>query len=187
MKAMHEPTHHGIASLRHGAMADAAAATSWLTSARSLLCRWTGKCWYIHEMIKYEFQVEFELPVSYPVTPFEIVLPELEGKTVKMYRGAKVNGVGATRKLSQRQVQGLSIDFVGTDLSFVLCCFVRCLVSPPARRQICLSSHFKPLWAKNVPAFGIAHGLAMGLGPWLAAEVPHLLDTGMLKNHVNKK
>jgi hypothetical protein len=28
---------------------------------------------------------------------------------------------------------------------------------------------------------------AVQLGPWLAAEVPHLLDTGMLKDHVNKK
>lgn len=141
-------------------------------------------------MIKYEFDLEFELPVSYPLTPFEIVLPQLDGKTSKMYRGGK----------------------------------------------ICLSAHFKPLWAKNVPQFGIAHALAMGvriharhtdhnslpsahppfarascllalfslccalllcsfvpallfvqLGPWLAAEVPHLLDTGMLKDHVNKK
>lgn len=101
--------------------------------------RWTGKCWYIHEMVKYEFALEFELPVSYPVTPFEIVLPELDGKTVKMYRGGK----------------------------------------------ICLSDHFKPLWAKNVPRFGIAHALAMGLGPWLAAEVPNLVQTGMLRDHVN--
>lgn len=68
-------------------------------------------------MIKYEFDLEFELPVSYPVTPFEIVLPELDGKTSKMYRGGK----------------------------------------------ICLSSHFKPLWAKNVPHFGIAQALAMGV------------------------
>jgi len=41
-------------------------------------------------LIKYEFDLEFELPVSYPVTPFEIVLPELDGKTVKMYRGGKI-------------------------------------------------------------------------------------------------
>ena len=71
----------------------------------------------ISQLIKYEFDLEFELPVSYPVTPFEIVLPELDGKTVKMYRGGK----------------------------------------------ICLSSHFKPLWAKNVPHFGIAQALAMGV------------------------
>jgi ufm1-conjugating enzyme 1 len=44
-------------------------------------------------------------------------LPELEGKTLKMYRGGK----------------------------------------------ICLSIHFKPLWARNAPHFGIAHALAMGV------------------------
>jgi hypothetical protein len=46
--------------------------------------------------------------------------------------------------------------------------------------KICLSAHFKPLWAKNVPHFGIAHALALGLAPWLAAEVPHLIDTGAI-------
>ena len=55
--------------------------------------------------------------MSYPVSPFEVVLPELVNRTVKMYRGGR----------------------------------------------ICLSSHFKPLWAKNVPHFGIAHELAMGV------------------------
>ena len=35
--------------------------------------------------------------------------------------------------------------------------------------------HFKPLWGKNVPQFGIAHALALGLAPWLAAEIPHLV------------
>lgn len=97
--------------------------------------KWKGKCWYIYNMVKYEFEMHFEIPVTYPVTPFEIVLPELDGKTVKMYRGGK----------------------------------------------ICLSAHFKPLWAKNVPRFGIAHALALGLGPWLAAEVPHLVESGMIK------
>jgi len=23
--------------------------------------RWSGKCWYIHELVKYEFDVEFEV------------------------------------------------------------------------------------------------------------------------------
>ncbi len=75
-----------------------------------------------------------QIPVTYPTTPFEIVLPELEGKTPKMYRGGK----------------------------------------------ICLSAHFKPLWGKNVPHFGIAHALAMGLAPWLAAEVPFMIESGIL-------
>ncbi len=79
--------------------------------------KWTGTCWYVHEMKKYEFKLEFELPVAYPMSPFELVLPELDGKTPKMYRGGK----------------------------------------------ICLSTHFKPLWSRNVPRFGIAHALALGV------------------------
>jgi len=30
--------------------------------------------------------------------------------------------------------------------------------------KICLSAHFKPLWSKNVPRFGVAHALALGVG-----------------------
>lgn len=98
--------------------------------------RWSGKCWYIHELLKYEFDVEFDvsrfdcathcsyeilqlqIPVTYPTTAPEIALPELDGKTAKMYRGGK----------------------------------------------ICTSDHFKPLWARNVPKFGIAHAMALGVG-----------------------
>ena len=29
--------------------------------------------------------------------------------------------------------------------------------------KICLTDHFKPLWAKNVPKFGIAHAFALGV------------------------
>jgi hypothetical protein len=29
--------------------------------------------------------------------------------------------------------------------------------------KICLTVHFKPLWARNVPHFGIAHALALGV------------------------
>lgn len=29
--------------------------------------------------------------------------------------------------------------------------------------KICLSDHFKPLWARNVPKFGISHALALGV------------------------
>ena len=55
--------------------------------------------------------------MTYPSTAIEIALPELDGKTAKMYRGGK----------------------------------------------ICLTDHFKPLWAKNVPKFGIAHAFALGV------------------------
>jgi ufm1-conjugating enzyme 1 len=58
-----------------------------------------------------------------------MLLPELENRTVKMYRGAK----------------------------------------------ICLSSHFKPLWAKNAPHFGIAHALAMGV----SSHAPHRIRAAL--------
>ena len=82
------------------------------------------------------FYLQFEIPVTYPATAPELELPELDGKTAKMYRGGK----------------------------------------------ICLTIHFKPLWAKNCPRFGIAHALCLGLGPWLAAEIPHLVDTGVIQH-----
>eukprot|EP00164_Ancoracysta_twista_P005484 GFYU01007521.1.p1 GENE.GFYU01007521.1~~GFYU01007521.1.p1 ORF type:complete len:189 (+),score=56.30 GFYU01007521.1:68-568(+) len=97
--------------------------------------RWTGKCWYVHELVKYEFDLQFEIPVTYPNNAPELELPELDGKTAKMYRGGK----------------------------------------------ICLTDHFKPLWGRNVPHFGIAHALALGLGPWLASEIPILAENGAIK------
>lgn len=48
---------------------------------------------------------------------FSKAIPELDGKTAKMYRGGK----------------------------------------------ICMTDHFKPLWARNVPKFGIAHAMALGV------------------------
>lgn len=32
------------------------------------------------------------------------------------------------------------------------------------------------------PRFGIAHALCLGLAPWLAAEVPILVDSGVIKH-----
>ncbi|XP_055544321.1 ubiquitin-fold modifier-conjugating enzyme 1 [Wyeomyia smithii] len=96
--------------------------------------KWFGKCWYIQNLLKYEFEVEFDIPITYPATAPEIALPELDGKTAKMYRGGK----------------------------------------------ICLTDHFKPLWARNVPKFGIAHAMALGLAPWLAVEIPDLIEKGVV-------
>ncbi|XP_070991072.1 ubiquitin-fold modifier-conjugating enzyme 1 isoform X1 [Oncorhynchus clarkii lewisi] len=96
--------------------------------------RWFGKCWYIHDLLKYEFDMEFDIPVTYPSTAPEVAIPELDGKTAKMYRGGK----------------------------------------------ICLTDHFKPLWARNVPKFGLAHLMALGLGPWLAVEIPDLISKGLI-------
>ncbi|XP_025406183.1 ubiquitin-fold modifier-conjugating enzyme 1 [Sipha flava] len=96
--------------------------------------KWFGNCWVFHNQLKYEFDIEFDIPVTFPTTAPEIALPELDGKTAKMYRGGK----------------------------------------------ICLSDHFKPLWARNVPKFGISHALALGLGPWLAVEIPELISRGVV-------
>lgn len=89
----------------------------------------------MHDLVRYEFDLQFDVPVTYPQVSVPIALPELDGKTAKMYHG------------------GL----------------------------ICLTEHFQPLWARNVPHFGIAHALALGLAPWLAAEVPHLVENGLIE------
>ncbi|CAE7350685.1 unnamed protein product [Symbiodinium sp. CCMP2456] len=96
--------------------------------------KWTGTCWYVHNLLKYEFKLQFEIPAGYPAVPIELELPELDGKTPKMYRGGK----------------------------------------------ICLDIHFAPLWRTNVPKFGIAHALSLALGPWLAAEIPYLIEAGVV-------
>ncbi|XP_003387571.1 PREDICTED: ubiquitin-fold modifier-conjugating enzyme 1-like [Amphimedon queenslandica] len=98
--------------------------------------RWFGKCWHVQDLRTYEFELEFDIPVTYPATGPEIAIPELDGKTAKMYRGGK----------------------------------------------ICLTDHFKPLWARNVPKFGIAHAIALGLGPWVAVEIPDLIQKGFVKH-----
>ena len=102
--------------------------------------KWWGKCWYVMNLKKYEFKIEFDIPVAYPTTAPEIALPELDGKTAKMYRGGR----------------------------------------------ICLTDHFKPLWARNVPKFGIAHAMALGLGPWLAVEIPDLIEKGLVVHNDEK-
>ena len=43
------------------------AGNEWFTiESNKTGTRWTGKVWYVHEMRKYEFDLEFELPVAYP-------------------------------------------------------------------------------------------------------------------------
>lgn len=69
------------------------------------------------EKCNFIFVINSKIPVTYPATAPEIALPELDGKTAKMYRGGK----------------------------------------------ICLTDHFKPLWGRNVPRFGIAHAMALGV------------------------
>lgn len=52
--------------------------------------KWKGRCWYFYNFQKYEFVLQFEIPATYPDTPIELELPELDGKTPKMYRGGKI-------------------------------------------------------------------------------------------------
>ena len=96
---------------------------------------WHGTAWATHDLARYAFGFEFEVPAAYPAAPPAIRIPSLDGKTAKMWRGG----------------------------------------------AICLDAHFAPLWAKNAPRFGLAHALALGLGPWLAAEVPSLVAAGAEK------
>ncbi|MQL87278.1 hypothetical protein Taro_019792 [Colocasia esculenta] len=118
--------------------------------------RWTGRCWYVHNLRRYEFDVQFDIPVTYPATAPEIELPQLDGKTQK----AGHPDLPLRRDLELRIIT--VIMYRGG--------------------KICLTVHFKPLWAKNCPRFGIAHALCLGLAPWLAAEVPILVDSGMVKH-----
>lgn len=97
--------------------------------------KWFGECWHVHNMKTYRFKLEINVPAAYPNAPVDIVLPDLDGKTAKMYRGG----------------------------------------------SICLDAHFAPLWQRNVPKYGIAHALALGLAPWLASEVPQLAACGVLE------
>eukprot|EP00271_Cylindrocystis_brebissonii_P020705 TRINITY_DN6974_c0_g1_i3.p1 TRINITY_DN6974_c0_g1~~TRINITY_DN6974_c0_g1_i3.p1 ORF type:complete len:194 (+),score=13.78 TRINITY_DN6974_c0_g1_i3:325-906(+) len=45
--------------------------------------RWTGKCWYMYNLLKYEFDLQFDIPITYPATSPDLELPELDGKTAK--------------------------------------------------------------------------------------------------------
>ncbi|EQC31613.1 hypothetical protein, variant [Saprolegnia diclina VS20] len=67
-----------------------AADNDWFTIASNANgTHWTGTCWSFHNGLRYEFEMEFEIPATYPVTNPEICLPELDGKTAKMYRCAR--------------------------------------------------------------------------------------------------
>ena len=64
------------------------AGNEWFTiESNKTGTRWTGKVWYFHDRLKYEYDLEFDLPVTYPNVAPELALPELDGKTEKMYRG----------------------------------------------------------------------------------------------------
>jgi ufm1-conjugating enzyme 1 len=126
---------------------------------------WTGKVWYIYEMNKYEFALSFDIPISYPATSPELALPELDGMTAKMYRGGKIC---------------LTVSFV------TLAASCMCGLIADRWAWAWAQVHFNPLWQRNVPKFGIAHAMALGMGPWLAAEVPDLVAKGLIQPAADK-
>ena len=48
--------------------------------------------------------------------------------------------------------------------------------------KICLTDHFKPLWARNVPKFGIAHAMALGVSARIQC---YLVSLDMCNNNVD--
>ena len=72
--------------------------------------------------------MEFDIPVTYPMTSPEIALPELDGKTAKVNR-LLICELNSRLKLTFR----LQMYRGG---------------------KICLTDHFKPLWGRNAPKFG---------------------------------
>lgn len=91
--------------------------------------RWTGKCWYVHNLLKYEFDLQFDIPITYPSTAPELELPQLDGKTQKV---RFVFCFFFLRSVFQRiaLMLGLALQMYRGG-------------------KICLTVHFKPLWAKN--------------------------------------
>jgi hypothetical protein len=51
---------------------------------------------------------------------------------------------------------------IGKFLFFDICC-IGCTTIDFSGGKICMTDHFQPLWNKNVPRFGIAHALALGV------------------------
>ena len=145
------------------------AGNEWFTieAANKTGTRWQGKVWTFHDSIKYEFDLEFDIPVSYPSVAPELALPELDGKTEKMYRGGKARAAATAAAAAAAAARAACPRTPGSP--------------PPPPAQICLDSHFRPLWARNEPRFGIAHAMALGMGPWLAVEIPSLVALGRIK------
>ena len=94
--------------------------------------RWTGKCWYVYNLLKYEFDLQFDIPITYPSTAPELELPQLDGKTQKVH-------------------YLFSISILSSFFHYQLINIVFHLFYFQMYRggKICLTVHFKPLWAKN--------------------------------------
>lgn len=62
--------------------------------------------------------------------------------------------------------------------SFIICCFPSNIFT--------VFILFLQNFLIASPRFGIAHALCLGLAPWLAAEVPILVDSGVLNTKMTK-
>ena len=77
--------HHHPGAAPHHPLHGPCAGNEWFTiESNKTGTRWTGKVWYFHDRLKYEYDLEFDLPVTYPNVAPELALPELDGKTEKM-------------------------------------------------------------------------------------------------------
>ena len=90
---------------------------------------WSGKCWYVHELIKYEFDFEFDIPATYPATAPEIRIPSLgrqDGQDVPrgrhMPHGALQAAVGQEqvgRALCCSFSCGILLPYIGNDTEHI--------------------------------------------------------------------
>ncbi|KAF8056394.1 ufc1 [Scenedesmus sp. PABB004] len=136
---------------------------------------WKGKCWYVHNFIKYEFDFRFDVPATYPAVAPEIELPELEGKTAKMYRGGKICLTIHFKPLWAKNRRARAR---GTRAGHA-----RAAARPPTRRRRAAAAP-PPRRRRRSPHFGFAHALCLGLAPWMAAEVPYMVEAGVIQPKV---
>lgn len=114
-----------------------------ISAANSEGTRWTGKCWYVHNLLKYEFDLQFDIPVTYPLTAPEIELPQLDGKTHKVLLFLFFAALPFSAINFRRFYFYFFIYFGGIGFQMY------------RGGKICLTVHFKPLWAKNWYVFSL--------------------------------
>jgi hypothetical protein len=184
------------------------AGNEWFTiESNKTGTRWTGKVWTYHEQLRYEFDLEFDLPVRGLGWGEAWTLGCLrrgseEGRN-RLGRRRRNSGASTsmvlrrgsirhpcwtiphsllTRSLALRHRPAPQVAYPGTPPELALPELDGKTEKMYRGGKICLDSHFRPLWARNVPHFGIAHAMALGMGPWLAVEIPSLVALGRIKH-----
>jgi ufm1-conjugating enzyme 1 len=101
--------------------------------------------------------IDIQIPVGYPATNPEIAIPELDGKTAKMYRlefiEAFLTYLKRREDLSHRSFQATLV--------------TQC---PSLRDRTCYGS-----WGSLIFSY-----LTPKLAPWLAVEIPDLVSKGII-------